>query len=217
MLMRPRFLVCLCVVLISGCTDRSAIGPEPGFFGLLPGARLETFLPPLPADSCPAFEPSQLPVTRRAIAGSSATIALPSNAVSADFGNDRGTAFRIPGEGLIGVAYGDDLPVRLTYSDGRTRDPVIYNGGYIFWCRVMVDGRPGALFVDIEGRFATEKLPTITYSPFMALATTTPAGRPVNITMETASVTIVAVPPPVEGERNFAVRRLISRVASLRW
>jgi hypothetical protein len=57
----------------------------------------------------------------------------------------------------------------------------------------------------------------ITYSPFMALATTTPAGRPVNIVMETASVTSVALPPPVAGERNFAVRRLISRVASLRW
>jgi hypothetical protein len=219
MLIRRRMLCMLATVLMSGCTDRSVIGPEPGFFGLLPDARLETILPPLPADSCPAFEPSLLPVTRRAIAGSSATIELPTNAVSADFGNDRGTAFRIPGEGLIGVAYDDDLPVRLTYSDGQSRGPLVYNGGYIFWCRVTVDGRPGALFVDIEGRF--EPVPTnppgITYSQFMALATTTPAGRPVNITMEAATVTGVAVPPPDEGERNFAVRRLISRVASLRW
>lgn len=214
-----RMWLSVVVSALMGCTNPDIIGPQPGFFGLTTGFRLNPLLlslPPLPADSCPPFDPSVLPVNRRTIAGSSATVALPASTLSVPFADDRGVVFRIPGEGFIAVAYDDDLPVRLDFSDGSSRDPLF--GFEMFrWCRVTVDGRAAELFVDALMPFPPERPVDIVFSPGMLLTTTTPAGRRVNITLEGAGTISVAVPPPVEGERNFAVRRLLSHAASIRW
>ena len=216
----------LAVVALTACTDPTGPGARPGFFGLR-----QYFDSPfvwqsllqrenvLPSDFCPPFAASALPVTRRAISGTSASIALPTTAIAVPFAKDSGVVYRIPGEGLIGMAYDLNVVTRLDFSDGRSRNaissfPLESN------CAVNVDGRPARLFVTIVPPFSpadsTASTP-ITFTRSMFLITTTPTGRLVNITIEGATVTNVAFQPPSIDDRNFAIGRLLSHVASITW
>ena len=216
----------LAVVALTACTDPTGPGARPGFFGLR-----QYFDNPsvwqsllqrenvLPSNFCPPFAASALPVTRRAISGTSASIALPTTAIAVPFAKDSGVVYRIPGEGLIGMAYDLNVVTRLDFSDGRSRNaissfPLESN------CAVNVDGRPARLFVTIVPPFspaeATASTP-ITFTRSMFLITTTPTGRLVNITIEGATVTNVAFQPPSIDDRNFAIGRLLSHVASITW
>ncbi len=217
-----RWLIAPLSVALASCTDPASIGDRPGFYGLVSGPewRIDTIQGmDLPPDQCPPFTPAVGAITRRRITGSTGTIALPTAGVlSAEFGADRGTVFRIPGEGLIAVAYDDDLPVIQSESDGARRDPIIYNGGYQTWCGVSVAGRPAALFVSTERLLTVgDDTTAVVYSEFMALTTTTPAGRRVNVVMQAGR-------PRGGGFEEFTVRNLnrsvtalLSYVASIAW
>ncbi len=211
----------LSLVSLVACTDPAGPGDQPGFFGLVQGPNpfLVQASPALPADSCPPFRESSLPSTRRPIAASGASIALPSTALATRFDDERGIVYRIPGEGFIAVSYGDDVGAQLDGSDGRSRRPVT-SVSLLNVCDVTVDGRPARLFLEFATVFRLDGTTVpgpIIYQPYMLLFTTTPAGRRVNIALLGAGTISVAVPPPAEGERNFAVGRLLSRAASIRW
>lgn len=170
--------------------------------------------PPLPLDSCPPFVASTLPAPRRALAGSDATILLPATTTTVPFPRNDGALYLIPGEGLVGVAYGANSVSRLGVSDGRSRNPLLAFSS-LSVCSVQVDGRAARLFVDIVPRLAPDDTAArpIRFMPWMFLTTTSAGGRQVNITIEGT----IVFGAGENGTPEDTVLRLLSYVASLRW
>jgi hypothetical protein len=210
-LLRPSVLLA-CLLVGTGCTGQDAFAPSPEFFGLIPkesrpaGATLVT------GDDCPQFEAPVSPGVRRTIPGSTGTLLLPAGTQVATFGRAPGAALLVPGEGLIGVAFDDAVAVRLGPSDFGRRWPQYFLNSQ-FQCRVSVGGRDGTLFFDAFGFGPNGML-----DAELTLETTTPAGRPVTVTISAdRGTTEFPDPPPQPGEQNIAVRRLLARVGTLQW
>ena len=78
---------------------------------------------------------------------------------------------------------------------------------------MSVGGRDGTLFFDAFG-FG----PKGSLFPELTLETTTPAGRPVTVTISADNgTTEFPDAPPQPGEQNIAVRRLLAGVGTLQW
>jgi hypothetical protein len=136
----------------------------------------------VPDDSCPRVLPPVATGTRRTLSEIGASIELPTDtrAIAHAFGTQPGAAFLSPSLGLIAFGYDSDLPTLLTSIRLGDRSSSVGAQFFTRWCPITINGVRATLFVDpyvaIQG--ATRSL---AYGGEIAITTTSPSGRRVNI------------------------------------
>ncbi len=198
---------------VTSCTDPTGIGPAPEYLGL---TWVEfAVVPPeekwrLPLDSCPSVTTDSSTAPRRAIVGIGATIALPANTqeLARPFGKTAGVVYRIPSAGIIAIAYDDSIPIVVR--SVRTGDRNSFLGVQLFdrWCPASIGTSKATLYVVPYPRYI-DTVAVLAFARPMAITSTSPAGRRVNIRLSADGADFNA--------SDVKVLRLLNVVQSIRW
>jgi hypothetical protein len=197
----------------TSCTDPTGIGPAPEYLGLTLLAL--AVVPPeeryrLPLDSCPSVTANSSAAPRRGIAGISATIALPANTqeLARPFGKTAGVVYRIPSAGIVAIAYDDSIPTLVRSVRIGDRDSFLGVQPFDRWCPASIGTSKATLYVVPYARYI-DTVAVLAFARPMAITSTSPAGRRVNIRLSADDDDFNA--------SDVKVLRLLNAVQSIRW
>jgi hypothetical protein len=220
-----RFAVarCLGLMVLSGCTDPTAIGPAPQFVSLQdfgmearasqPENRIaQEFCPSVPA---PASTAERVPVA----GGVGLSIGLPNDAVirRAPFADESGEVLSVEGRGMIVVSYGNRFPIvrsdRSAFNGLTAFEFSVYDAilpaTSLEWCVISLGGRPARLHLQrLPGQFDGRGAQ---YLDRAVITSEGPRGELLNVSLLGSSSRIGPV------FANLPAYELLRIAASLQW
>jgi hypothetical protein len=214
---------CLGLMVLIGCTDPTAIGPEPQFVSLQDfsiEARASQPENRIAQEFCPSVPAPASTAERVQVAGGvGLSIGLPNDAVirRAPFADERGEVLSVEGRGMIVVSYGNRFPIvrpnRFGNGGSTEFEFFVYDAVLpatsLEWCVISLGGRPARLHLqrlpgEFDGRGAQ-------YRDRAVITSEGPRGDLLNVSLLGSSSRIGPV------FANLPAYELLRIASSLQW